>query len=106
MSADSIFAALDAALIAAQPDELPAMVGRLVEAEERARLRLRAFVAPAPPAPSASAWIAAEAAADIAAVNVKRIYEWARKAPWASRPTKRCLRINETAFRAWLARRV
>jgi hypothetical protein len=100
-----VFAALDAALTAAEPEELPALVGRLVEAEERARLRLRAFLAPNPPPPTASAWIPPGAAAEIAAVSVKRIYEWARKASWASRPTKRCLRVNEAAFRTWISRR-
>lgn len=32
----------------------------------------------------------------------KRIYSWARGKRWASRPSTRCLRIFEGAFRRWL----
>jgi hypothetical protein len=44
-------------------------------------------------------------AAAIASVPVKRIYEWARGQEWACRPSRRCLRVAERPFRAWLAAR-
>jgi excisionase family DNA binding protein len=44
-------------------------------------------------------------AARVANVPTRRIYEWAHEASWAHRPTRRCLRIDETAFRQWLSRR-
>jgi hypothetical protein len=49
--------------------------------------------------------ITPEQAAAIAQVPVKRLYEWARKAKWASRPNKRTLRIDEAGFRRWLTGR-
>jgi hypothetical protein len=41
-----------------------------------------------------------EEAAKVARVPVKRLYEWARFK--ASRPTKRCLQIDEDGIRRWL----
>ena len=88
----------------ARPEELPALLGKVVEAEAVVRLRLATFG----PTPTGNhtepeRWITAQEAAKIAGVKSKRIYEWARGRPWASRPTKRCLRVYETRFRAWLA---
>ena len=55
-------------------------------------------------------WIAPERAAELAALpmeteadrkrSLKRIYTWAEGRRWASRPTKRCLRIEQTGFLA------
>jgi hypothetical protein len=55
--------------------------------------------------PEPERWLTPEQAAAIADVKVKRIYSWAKGQKWASRPTRRCLRINEGAFRKWLAAR-
>jgi len=75
-----------------------------VELEERARLRLRAESHDNGGRQEAEAEMLTPAeAASIAKVPVKRIYEWARKKTWASRPTQRCLRIVESGFRRWLA---
>jgi len=49
------------------------------------------------------AYITAERAGRIAGVAAKTIYSWAAGQRWASRPTKRTLRISEAGFRAWLA---
>jgi hypothetical protein len=53
-------------------------------------------------APEAETWITPEQAATIASVPVKRVYDWARGKRWTSRPTRRCLRIDEAGFRRWL----
>lgn len=50
-------------------------------------------------------WLKPEDAAAIAGVSVERIYSWAKSQRWASRPTRRCLRIAEPGFRHWLASR-
>ena len=93
--------ALEAAVRDAEPPELFALAGEL---------QGRAFSAaacrePEPPPSEPARLIDAEAAAAIAGVPVKRVYDWARNQRWAHRPTRRCLRIDEAAFRAWLARR-
>ena len=84
---------------------LPAIVGKLSEAEALARLRMMAPPprAVTPPAAEPTNWIKAKAAAAIARVSVDRIYVWAQGQRWASRPTSRTLRIEEGAFRRWLA---
>lgn len=89
-------------------EDLPALCGRLREAELMAEMRLREAERPGgPPANmlEPERWISAEVAAGIASVPVKRLYEWASGKKWAARPTKRCLRIEEAAFRRWLGRR-
>jgi len=57
-------------------------------------------------------WITPAEAARIACVrtkdgapNIARIYAWACGQRWASRPSRRCLRINAAGFRRWLASR-
>ena len=91
-------------------EELPNLIGQLEAAKAAAWARLTA------PTPSthgnghgsveqATTWIKASEAAGIANVEVKRIYEWARGQRWASRPTKRCLRINVAGFSHWLSTR-
>ncbi len=37
--------------------------------------------------------------------SIARIYSWAKGQKWAVRPSRRCLRINEGAFRKWLSAR-
>jgi hypothetical protein len=104
MTGPNAFEVIAETIKTASPLELPALVGHLVELQERARLRLwveaNGNAQPQQPEPEV---LTAEEAAGIAKVPVKRIYEWARKKTWASRPTKRCLRIDEAGFRRWLA---
>ena len=50
-------------------------------------------------------YITADQAATIAGVKVTRIYEWSRSQKWACRISRRCLRVEEGAFRAWLTAR-
>jgi hypothetical protein len=91
------------ALVAqAEPSDLPALAGRLREAEVLLALRLAVpHAAPQPETPER--WITPDAAAGIAGISVAVIYSWAKGQRWASRPSRRCLRIEETAFRRWLA---
>jgi len=53
--------------------------------------------------PEPEHWLTPQAAAAIAAVPETRIYAWARGQRWATRPSRRCLRIDEGGFRRWLA---
>lgn len=50
-------------------------------------------------------WITPEQAAEIAAVDRRTIYDWATGKAWASRKSRRCLRIAEGPFRRWMAAR-
>jgi hypothetical protein len=103
MTGPEAFEVLAETIRVAGPEELPALVGRLVELEERARLRLRVELNGNSGRQEAEPeMLTPEEAASIVKVPVKRIYEWARGKKWASRPTKRCLRIEETGFRLWL----
>ena len=86
----------------AAPADLPWYIGMFAEASALALARLTR-PAPDPQRQAADEVLTPEEAAKIAKVEVKRIYEWARKRPWASRPTKRCLRIDGAGFRRWLA---
>lgn len=54
---------------------------------------------------AAHVWLTPDEAGKIANVEPPRIYAWARGKKWASRPSKRCLRIAEEPFRQWLATR-
>lgn len=96
------------AVAEAPPAELPALVGALAQAQAVALARLAMPPEPhAHPSPGEPGrWITAEQAAAIAAVSKKCVYDWAQGKRWASRPTRRCLRINESGFRAWLANRL
>lgn len=105
MMRDDALAGLDALIRDAKPEERPALVVALA-----ARLAtLGARLTPESPLPIASAepdvWITPDRAAEIAAVPKRRVYEWARGKRWASRPSRRTLRISERGFRAWLATR-
>jgi hypothetical protein len=92
-------AELERVLQGAAPAEL---VSLGAEIQGRGLVALVAEKNAPPPAPP-SRFITPDDAADIAGVPAKRIYDWARKQPWAHRPTKRCLRIDEAGFREWLA---
>lgn len=47
-------------------------------------------------------WLTPDEAATVAKIPVKRLYEWARGKKWADRPSRRTLRIEAHAFKAWL----
>jgi hypothetical protein len=98
-------------------EELPDLIGDLEAEKARAIVLL---TAPSsgnghPPAEEPEPWLTPAAAAAIAGLpvatpgdsqrSVRRIYEWARGQKWASRPSRKCLRISEGAFRRWLASR-
>jgi hypothetical protein len=86
-------------------DELPALCCRLREAELVAETRLRAIEQQKPEEPKEDRLLTPEEAGEIARVSKRRIYAWATGQRWASRPSRGCLRIKETAFRNWLSTR-
>lgn len=112
MDLPATFSTLNNAIGAAAAHELPTLIGHLVAAEERARMRLREHLTPTHPTPVLSApgsaaerLLTPEDAAQLASVPVARIYRWAKGARWATRPSRRCLRVQEHGFRRWLASR-
>jgi hypothetical protein len=105
MMRDEALAGLDARIEDTKPEERPALV-----VAPAARLAtLGAKLTPERPVPFASAepevWITPDRAAEIAAVPKRRVYKWARGKRWASRLSRKTLRISERGFRAWLAMR-
>jgi len=112
MTPGEVMAALDALIVEMQPgDDACSLLGNLVEREERLRLKLRAAAVPTANGngnghAEPERLLTPEQAAGIAAVPKTRIYAWARGQRWASRPSKRCLRIAEASFRRWLAAKV
>jgi hypothetical protein len=102
---DEALAGLDALIQDAKPEERPALVVALA-----ARLAtLGAKLVPEHPLSLGAAepdlWITPDRAAEIAVVSRRRVYEWARGKRWASRPSRKTLRISERGFRAWIATR-
>jgi hypothetical protein len=98
-------AALDALMQGAKPEELPALVVALAArlatlGAKLSRERLASIGAAEP-----ELWITPDRAAEIAAVSRRRVYQWARGKRWASRPSRKTLRISERGFRAWIAAR-
>ncbi len=87
-------------------EDLPSFLGGLEAAKAAAWARLTTPATPRP-APEAQPveWITPGRAAAIADVPVRRIYEWAKGQRWASKPSRRCLRISERGFRRWLEAR-
>jgi hypothetical protein len=73
----------------------------LAELDWNAQRPMARIPAPAEP----EQWITASEAAGIPGVKVEQIYTWAKGQRWASRPSRRCLRINEAGFRRWLTAR-
>lgn len=88
--------------------ELPRLAGALEAARVRLEQRLTTakWMQAQPSSPTDPArFITPEEAAAIANIPVKRLYEWARKKPWAHRPNARTLRVHEQGFRKWLEAR-
>lgn len=95
---------LAAIVRAAQSEDLPGLVGRFAEAQAVALARL-ATPMTVPKDTEPERLLTPDQAAEIATVPVERIYSWARGAKWAQRPSRRCLRVAEGAFRRWLRSR-
>lgn len=87
------FAELDRAIAEAGPEERARLV--LAIAARLARLAAPGMAAP-------RRWLTLEAAAELAQVPEVRVRKWARRAPWAHRPTRKTLRIDGDGFEAWL----
>lgn len=99
-------ARLDAEVAQAPRAELPAWVGALARLHAVALARLTGGGQPMiPPPEEPDRLLTPEQAAALARVKPSRIYAWARGQRWASRPSRRCLRIHEAGFRRWLASR-
>jgi hypothetical protein len=97
MSALDPFAALDAAIESAGPQERAALVAGLAA-------RLARLAAAGMAMEPAAKWWTLDEAADQALVPAARIRKWARRAgvTWAYWPTRRSLRIDRERFEAWL----
>jgi hypothetical protein len=97
--------AIDAATVSGCAlNELPRLLGRLAELEAMARLRI-ATASSAPESTTAVQWLTPERAAEVAGVTARRVYRWAARpgVRWASRLSRKCLRVREDLFTAWLA---
>jgi hypothetical protein len=103
---DTAFGAVQSLARTTPVGDLPALLGVLeaAKAEAWGRLSSPPMAAPAPEA-VADRLLTADEAAAIAQVRTKRIYSWAQGQRWAHRPSTRCLRISEGAFRRWLEAR-
>jgi hypothetical protein len=88
----------------APPTELPSVLGALETARATAWARLTLPAAP-PPRDPAGRWLTPQEAAEISRASKRQVYEWAMGKPWARRPSRRKLLIDEAGFRAWLASR-
>jgi hypothetical protein len=101
-----LLATLPEAAREATQEELPALLGKVTEAEAILRMRINIVACTEhKPEPEPQKWITPEQAAGIAQVPKERIYTWAERQRWASRPSRRCLRIEEAGFRRWLVTR-
>jgi hypothetical protein len=105
---ESLRADLDRLVAGAAAGELCAIIGTLEAAKAAAWARVIGSAVPkenhqADAVPERL--LTPEEAAAIAAVPTRRIYSWAHGTRWAHRPSRKCLRISEGAFRRWLATR-
>ncbi len=83
-------------------DELPGLLGRLVELEAHVRLRLAE--APTAPAP-APRLLTADEAATIAGTSKRNILAKTRGLRFRCDLSRKAPRLEEGGFRSWLARR-
>jgi hypothetical protein len=110
MKAEDI-ARLGTQVTEAPTHELPALVGELARLQALALARLTAAGRENPPEHEEDRLLTPEEAAQLAGLpdpagrGRRRIYEWARGQRWATRPSRKTLRIAETAFRRWLMSR-
>ncbi len=99
--------ALDQAIAEAGADELPAFVGRLVELEERARLRLRTEIQATPngqPSKEAERWLTPAEAAALFKVTPRWLNRATRaqKLRFRRQLSGRLVRYEEGGLRRWL----
>jgi hypothetical protein len=95
---------LCAAVNGAARDEIPEILGVLARLQALALSRLT-MPAPADEPSAEDRLLTPEQAAELAGVTRARILAWAHGARWAVRPSRKCLRISERAFRRWLGSR-
>ena len=110
MTVPEVFTALDRAIAEASAADRPGLVVLLAArlAALGAGLSVPASSSSAPTVtagPLPQFLITPQEAATIARVPLARLYAWAHGQRWATRPTRRCLRIDEVGFRRWLAAR-
>jgi hypothetical protein len=86
-------------------DELPAVLGRLVELEARVRLRLAEPAGVATPAAAASAVLDVDQAAAIASASKRWLLKHTRGAPFRCDLSRKQPRFDEAGLRRWLAER-
>lgn len=101
MMVPQALAQLEEALASANPEELPALLGKLAEAEAHVRLRLARVVTSARTRtagdPEPADLITAEEAAALAKATRTPVYKCANCRPsrlWAARLSRRCLRVK------------
>src|SRR5437867_10170188 len=94
MDAGTLFAELNRLIGGAAAQDVPALVGRLVEAEERARLRLRSALASTAPEPTTDVLdrnLSAKEAARRLGVSLPYLYKHGAEYPFTVRIGKRVL---------------
>jgi hypothetical protein len=99
-----VLAQIEAEAAQAPRERLAVLVGALERIRAIAWARLTSSAAE-PSDTDRPRWISPGEAATIAGVTTRVIYEWSRGKKWASRPSRRCLRLDESGFRSWLAAR-
>lgn len=97
----------------AEAADLPGLAGALAEAQARLTLRLsnRAHETPRPDdsagvEPGAARLLTVGEAAALARATETQVYRWARTTAgrrWARRLSRKCLRVDEARFKAFLA---
>lgn len=85
-------------------DELPALLGRVVELEARIRLRLATDIFGAKP-PTSSRTLTAEEAAEIAGTTKRWLLAHTKGMKFRTDHSRKCVRLDEVGLRGWLAGR-
>jgi excisionase family DNA binding protein len=108
MDAGTLFAELDRLIGGAAPEDLPALVGRLVEAEERARLRVRGATAEGKTPqeqPAAYRLLTLPEVAVILGVPEEHAREMGRRGQLPTlKVGERYVRVRLSALQKWVAR--
>jgi hypothetical protein len=96
---------LRALVESADVSELPKIRGVLMELDALVLGRLLQANPVSTTTPTEERWLTPEQAAEILCVPVDRVYDLARGKRWANKVTRKCLRIQEAQFRAWIRNR-